>query len=210
MCGASAARLTKQLLAAVVLDGQRIFERRIGGAAQFGQLRLDRQLGGQFLGQRHVDRQRDLRGAALRGNGERVRADRRALGNVEPQIERDAVIGGRHGGGDRLAAAEQRGGPALRHAIDREREPLRRETVIAQLQTDGRGGAGLDRDRRIIGQQIKALDVGSRVGCECRNRKSEKRGSECKQTMCHGQTPFGAARGPDKIVTPLNEARPAP
>ena len=48
----------QQFLTAVVLDGHRVFEARARGAAQLRQLRSERELGRQFLGERHRDRPR--------------------------------------------------------------------------------------------------------------------------------------------------------
>ena len=60
------------------------------------------------------------------------------------------------------------------HARDRQREPLGRQRVIAQLQVDGRRGAGLHGDRRIVGQQVEALDVVIGVGGEGGRGKREQ------------------------------------
>ncbi len=74
----------------------------------------------------------------------------------------------------------------------------RREPVIAQLQIDGRGGARLYRNRRIIGEEIKPLHIGlggGVVGGEGRRGERKTESGECKQTESHGY-PSRAVAGP--------------
>ena len=145
-------------LAALVLDRELILEGRARVAAQLRQRRRQRQLGRQILHQRDGDRQRDGAGA-LGGDGEIGRAHRRILGDVEAKLERDAGVGRRQHRLDRLAAADDGRGPALRHARHRNLQALGRHGVVLQAQADRRGRAWADADGRIIGQQEQPFDV---------------------------------------------------
>ncbi len=102
-------------LAALVLDRELIFEGRARVAAQLRQRRRQRQLGRQVLHQRDGDRQRD--GVApLAVTVRLVVPIAASFGNVEAKLERDAGVGRRQHRLDRLAAADDGRGPALRHA----------------------------------------------------------------------------------------------
>src|SRR5262249_2124019 len=145
--------------AALVLDGELELEARLGGAAQLRQLRRERELGRQIGRQRHRHRKRGIgRGAAgvdRQGGG----AAGGVLGYVEAQLEGYAAVGRRERRRHRLAVADQRRGPARRNSSNRQREPLRRQAVILQLEIDRRGGSRPQRDRGVIGQQEQPFDV---------------------------------------------------
>ena len=149
----------QQLLAALVLDvswySKVDFElpRRSGSCGETDSL------AGRSVAKRHGDRQRDLGRRALGGDREVGRADRRILGHVEPQLERDAGVGGRQRRRDRLAAAHQGRRPARGTPGHRQREPLGRQRIVLQAQVDGRGGARPQRDGGIVGQEEQPLDV---------------------------------------------------
>ena len=178
----------RELLAAVVLDGELKLEARLRCAAQFGKLRRQRQLGRQILGQRDCDRQLRLGRISGRRDRERLRADGCILRHVEPQFERNAGVGCRHRRRDRLAAAHQRRRPARGHAGDGQIYPLGRQTVVVQTQIDRRRFAWPHRDRRIVAHEIKALDVlGGVIGLGERRkqrRESGKRGDEAISHWC--------------------------
>ena len=87
----------------------------------------------------------------------------------------------------RLAATEQRRGPALRHAAERKRHPLGRQLIILKPKIDRGRGARAHRDRRIVGQQEHALDR-RLIGGPGRNgrRNGEKSKGKQNGTKSHG------------------------
>jgi len=154
----------RQILAAVVADGQRVLEARLGGAAQRRQLGLQVQARGQLVGQRHLEGQLGLDVARTVGaQQQRLGPAALARRHLDAQLQIDRLADVGHRRGDRLAAAEEFGLPALGQARHRQIDRRRRQTVIAQLELDRRGLAGGDADCRIVGDQEDPLDVG-RVG----------------------------------------------
>ena len=158
-CGVLSRQAHRQLLTAVVLDGQLILEARLQVAAQIGKLRRQAQLGWQILGKRYRNRQRSVRRASGRGDREGFGADGRGFRHVQPQFQRNIGIGRRHCRSDGLAATHQRRRPTGRHAGNQQAKPLGRQVVILQLQIDRGGLAGPQRHRRIVAHQIQAHDV---------------------------------------------------
>ena len=59
--------------------------------------------------------------------------------------------------GDRLAAAQNVGLPACRHALQRECQRLGHEAGVIHLHADGRDFACANRLRRIVGQEEQTL-----------------------------------------------------
>ncbi len=170
----------RDLLAAVVLDAQREFEVRLRVAAQFGKLRVQGELGRQIGGEGHDNRQAGGERTTLRVDRQIGGADRRVLRHVEAKLERDAGIGRRQRRRDRLTAADQGHGPALRYARDRQQQPLGRQAVILQLEAHRRRRAGTERDGRIVGQKEQSLDVvlglfGTRLPAEGGKSKEHSR-----------------------------------
>src|SRR6185503_12098857 len=101
---------------------------------------------------------------------------------------RYAAIGRRHRRRHRLAAAQQRRGPAARHSGDGERQPLRRQLVVLQAQADGGGRAGTHRDRGIVGQQIEPLHLTGRFfGTNGGGQQGESEGKSSEKWSSHGE-----------------------
>ena len=186
-----------QISAAVVLDVQRVLEVRFRAAAQRRKFRRHRKLCRQLLGKRHVYRQCRLAPLPFRFHGQGLRAETGIGRNIEAKLKCYVGVRRRHRGGDRLAAAQQRGGPAARHARDRELISLRRKAVILQAQRNVGRGARPHRDRRIVGHQIKPLDIARRLRrVRRRNDQSngESKGGEIERS--HRNTPGMARKRP--------------
>ncbi len=182
MRGAVAARLTVRLRPLSFLMREGVVEARLRGAAQRRQLRRDRELRRQFLGEVDGERQAHIAALPFRLHGQGLGGQVGIGRHVEAQLQADALVGRRHRGRDRLAAAEQRRGPARRRAVDRERVALGRQAVILQPQRHRRGGSRPHRHRRVIGEQIEPLDVLVRLRSGGRQRK----GSEYEQDRDRG------------------------
>ena len=194
MAGASAAKLAIRLrpLSFLMVSVYSKFD--FGLPRSDGSFEVHGQLGRQLLGERDVDRQLSLVALPFRLDGQGLRVQRGVRRHVEAKLQRDAGVRRRHRRRDRLSAAQQRRGPAARHARDRELVSLRPEPVILQAQRDVRRGARPDRDRRIVGHQVKTLDVARRLrGMRIRGDQSdsESKGGEVKRShrehSCNGR-----------------------
>ena len=125
-CGACAAERDHEIAAAVVLDLELILEGRLRGAAQRRQLRLERELGRQVLGERHRDRQASSRSTAPLAVTVRfcvpiaafAGTSRRSCSEVLSLVATIAAATG-------WPPPSSVDGPALRHAADRQREAAR-------------------------------------------------------------------------------------
>ncbi len=192
--------LHKEVLVALVRDGELIFEARCRRAVERGQLRLDAELRRQILAGRDVDRQVGGHAASLGVDDEVLRPRGGAPRNIDAQIDGDVLVGRRHRRGDGRAAAQQHGVPALGRAIDAQGYPLGRQIVVLQLHLYGGGLADAGRDRGIVGREEKPLYVRR---CSCRliggahdgRREKREQYGEPECAMHRGESPF-CFRGP--------------
>src|SRR5258706_2969837 len=126
------AEIDRGVAPAVVRDSHPVFERGGRGATQRrkigGQLELRRKL----LADRQRDRQLFVMLGVLGFDREAVIALADSGGGFEPQLQPLLGIGRDLNRGDRLAAAEDRRLPAIRHFRDGQSERLRRQFEIAQ------------------------------------------------------------------------------